>query len=282
MVALPLLTCRNVVKATSSWLKSVETLYGAPQMSRRSEAARITPGAEYLAANAGAFIARLQEIVRHWPSADRLARATGVSPSAFRKWLRGDAEPSRERLVALANAAGVSVGWLASGEGPTPRLGDGTPSPRSAPGPGGINQREYILLPKRPEAAAAGAESPPAVGPAEFVAFHHDWVRAEFGIEPHHLSMETAVGESMLPNIQDGDLLLVDTSENRFRSFGVYVLEVAGERLVKRVQPKLDGSLTLISDNAAYEPEHIPSAQAGDIAVVGRVIWTCGPTRNSR
>jgi len=96
------------------------------------------------------------------------------------------------------------------------------------------------------------------------------------------LAIETAVGESMLPNIQPGDLLLVDTTENRFRSFGIYVLEIAGERLVKRVQPKLDGSLTLISDNATYEPEHIPAAQAGNIAVVGRVVWTCGPTRGSR
>jgi hypothetical protein len=67
MVDLALLTGWNVVKATSSWRKSVEILCGARQMSRRSEAAEITPGAEYLAANAAAFIARLQEIVRHWP-----------------------------------------------------------------------------------------------------------------------------------------------------------------------------------------------------------------------
>ncbi len=74
--------------------------------------------------------------------------------------------------------------------------------------------------------------------------------------------METAVGECMLPTIQDGDLLFVDTSEPKFSGFGIYVLEIAGERLVKRVQPKLDGSLTLISDNSAYETEHVPAAKA--------------------
>ena len=119
-----------------------------------------------------------------------------------------------------------------------------------------------MLLPRRPEAAAAGAESPPAPAAAEFIALRHAWVRSAFGIEPERLLLETAVGESMLPGIQDGDLLLVDATENRFRSFGVYVLEIAGERLVKRVQPKLDGSITLISDNAAYETEHIPPARA--------------------
>src|ERR1700739_4984450 len=60
-----------------------------------------------------AFTARLHVILQHWPSADRLARAMGVSPSAFRKWLKGEAEPSRERLVALADGAQVGIGWVA-------------------------------------------------------------------------------------------------------------------------------------------------------------------------
>ena len=69
-------------------------------------------------ADKSAFVSRLQTILAHWPSADRLARAMGVSPSAFRKWLKGEAEPSRERLVALARTTGVGVAWLAEGEGP--------------------------------------------------------------------------------------------------------------------------------------------------------------------
>src|SRR5579875_3814761 len=68
------------------------------------------------------FVARLAMIARHWPSVERLARAAGVSPSAFRKWLKGEAEPSRERLVALADAAHVGIAWLARGEGPEPHL----------------------------------------------------------------------------------------------------------------------------------------------------------------
>jgi len=250
-------------------------------MSRSSEVNHtIPPGA-----HRAAFIARLHSILRHWPSADRLAKATGVSPSAFRKWLRGEAEPSRERLVALAQAAGVAVGWLISGEGPEPRLEDvSTSRSRGASiSPDiGLDRQHYVVLPKRPEAAAAGSESPPPPEACEFIAFHRDWVRSALGIEPEHLLVETALGESMQPGILDGDLLLVDTTDKRFHSFGVYVLEVAGERLVKRVQPRLDGSVTLISDNTAYEAEHVPQEQTGTIDIVGRVLWTCGPTRASR
>jgi phage repressor protein C with HTH and peptisase S24 domain len=233
-----------------------------------------------------AFIGRLQSILKHWPSADRLARATGVSPSAFRKWLRGEAEPSRERLVALANASGVPVGWLASGDGPEPRFQSAVTTARTrgiaVPLDARLDRQDYVILPKQPEAAAAGPESPPAPAITEFIAFRRDWVRSNLGIEPDQLTVETALGESMEPGILNGDLLLVDTTDTHVHSFGVYVVEIAGERLVKRVQPRLDGSLTLISDNPAYEAEHVPPGRISTVQIIGRVLWTCGPTRSGR
>ncbi len=207
-----------------------------------------------------AFVGRLQRIVSHWRSADRLARTMGVSPSAFRKWLKGEAEPSRERLVALAEAAGVSIAWLAQGEGTPPRFHD----PRSPSADADMDPSQFVFLPKRPEAAAAGAETPvpPDEQASSFIAFGHDWIRRSFGLEPGELVLETAVGESMHPTIGDGDVLLIDSTDRRFREFGIYILEYAGQRLVKRVQRKLDGSLVLISDNAVYEPERIDPTHA--------------------
>ncbi|HJS87375.1 MAG TPA: S24 family peptidase [Acetobacteraceae bacterium] len=223
-----------------------------------------------------AFVTRLQHIVSHWRSADRLARAMDVSPSAFRKWLKGEAEPSRERLVALADAAGVSIAWLAKGEGPQPRLRNARAEGGAQ---GGLDPERFLVLPKQAEQAAAAAGSvtpaPPEGQASAFMAFGHDWIRHSFSIEPDDLMLETAVGESMVPTIQDGDLLLIDTTDQRFREFGIYVLEYAGQRLVKRVQRKLDGSLLLISDNAIYEPERIPPERTKEVKVLGRVVW-CG------
>ncbi len=224
------------------------------------------------------FVARLHVILRHWPSADRLARAVGVSPSAFRKWLRGEAEPSRERLVALADAAGVGIAWLAKGEGPEPHF---PPSGTSAHLPGGrhhgLNPRQFVILPRRPEAAAAGAATPaPPTQLSEFIAFGHDWVRSTLGVQPDDLLLETAVGGSMQPTIHDNDLLLIDSTDTQLREFGIYVLEFQGERVVKRVQRKLDGSMILISDNVIYEPERIPAERAVDVKVIGRVVWSGG------
>ena len=110
----------------------------------------------------------------------------------------------------------------------------------------------------------------------EFIGFRHDWIRAALGREPSDVIMQTAVGESMQPNIFNNDLLLVDTTDTTFRNFGIYVIEVRNERLVKRVQRKFDGSLILISDNPVYQPEFIEADLAKEVAVVGRVVWRGG------
>ena len=81
----------------------------------------------------------------------------------------------------------------------------------------------------------------------------------------------------MEPNIRNGDMLLVDTTDRVFRDFGIYVIEARGERLVKRVQRKFDGSLILISDNRTYEPELIIAELADEVQGVGRVFWRGGP-----
>ena len=159
------------------------------------------------------FVSRLQLVAAEWPSADRLAKATGVSASAFRKWLKGEAEPSRDRLVALAAAAGVSLGWLAQGEGPEPdfaalgaRANNRRPSDVLTPS-------RFLVLPTIARAAAAGAGQVEANGATEFIGFRHDWLRQVFGREPGDIVLETAVGESMEPHIHNGDILLVDTTD---------------------------------------------------------------------
>jgi phage repressor protein C with HTH and peptisase S24 domain len=231
-------------------------------------------------ADKSAFVDRLRMILANWPSADRLARAMGVSPSAFRKWLKGEAEPSRERLVALARAAGVGVAWLAEGEGPEPVFEPVINGRRRPGGPDAdadLDWARFVVLPHRPEAAAAGSVTPPDPTGTQWIALRHDWIRAVCRVEPGNLALETAVGESMTPTIRDGNTLLIDTTDRTFRNFGIYILEINGQRLVKRVQRKHDGSLVLISDNPAYLPDEVGPAAADDVKAIGRVVWSGGP-----
>lgn len=67
---------------------------------------------------AEAFGARICEIARSVGGLEALAARSGVPCHSLHDYARGDAEPARARLVALARASGVNVAWLAAGEGP--------------------------------------------------------------------------------------------------------------------------------------------------------------------
>ena len=61
--------------------------------------------------------ARIQWLIRSAGSASAIARSCGVSEGTVRNWRDGHSDMSRERCVILAQALGISLLWLVSGEG---------------------------------------------------------------------------------------------------------------------------------------------------------------------
>ncbi|HVY14572.1 MAG TPA: S24 family peptidase [Rhodopila sp.] len=223
-------------------------------------------------ADKSAFTKRLHMILAHWPSTDRLARAMGVSPSAFRKWLKGEAEPSRERLIALSRAAGVSVAWLAEGEGPEPSFETsiaGRRKGRTAETGGETEWGSFVIIPDQ-----TGFES--GRSPGRYLAMRQDWVRSVVGVEAQHLVLDVATDEAMSPTIKPHDTVLLDTTERRIVGNGIYVLDIGNQRQIRRVQRRHDGSLVLISDNQTYQPDVVGRESASAITVLGRVVWVGG------
>nr|WP_163503164.1 helix-turn-helix domain-containing protein [Halomonas socia] len=64
-----------------------------------------------------AFRSRMVIAIKAVGGATNMARKAGVSTSVLRKWRAGQSEPTLSSLVRLARAAGLSVAWLATGEG---------------------------------------------------------------------------------------------------------------------------------------------------------------------
>lgn len=86
-----------------------------------------------------AFIARLQAVIDLAGGQSALARAAGVSQAVIHRYLNGG-DPSRTKLIAIANGAGVSVLWLATGEGSMrPDTAPERHSHGSADGPEAVN-----------------------------------------------------------------------------------------------------------------------------------------------
>lgn len=77
----------------------------------------------------------------------------------------------------------------------------------------------------------------------------------------------------MLETIHDGDLLLINRLIDRVVSNAIYVVVLAGQVMVKRLQLLFDGSIMLISDNPRYQPERIDKTDVEGLQVEGRVRW---------
>ena len=79
----------------------------------------------------------------------------------------------------------------------------------------------------------------------------------------------------MEPLLYDGDRILVNTApQERIKDGSVYAVNYDGELRVKRLQKRLDGTFSLISDNPSYPPEIVPPdiLRDGRFFIIGKVI----------
>ncbi|MBF0177203.1 MAG: helix-turn-helix transcriptional regulator [Magnetococcales bacterium] len=81
------------------------------------ENGRLLPKIPNASSDLESFAARLKTIIAS-ESLRSFAERSGVSVTVLRQYLAGHSDPARAKLIAMANAGGVSVQWLATGEGP--------------------------------------------------------------------------------------------------------------------------------------------------------------------
>lgn len=211
-----------------------------------------------------AFADRLLSLIGNENKA-AFARRCGFTDGALKGYLKGG-KPSVDKALAIADACGVSLRWLATGEGPM-RLGDASicadvPKLTSVP--------RYDIA-----ASAGGGAVVEAENIKETIAFRTDWLREE-GLDPKWLNVISVMGDSMEPSLYNGDIILIDRRDGPPRSGCVYVINYDGDLLVKRLQRLLNGGFKIISDNPRYEPETIPAEQMEQVRIIGRVVWKGG------
>ena len=73
------------------------------------------------------FCDRIETIICRAGGIGALAVKAGLSRSVIEKYRRGQSDPNRIRLVALAAAGGVSVTWLATGQRSVEPIGNSQP-----------------------------------------------------------------------------------------------------------------------------------------------------------
>lgn len=206
------------------------------------------------------------------------AMALHVSEPERRGWLDGEQAPVTADTTRAGGGGlnpevtGASFGALLPVTGPS----NARPLVLSVRVGEAGQQLDYEVIPK-----LCGGANGPSKGPSEplqidragDMAMTFEWLQRNLRHTTGQLASVLVIGDSMQPTLQDGDTIIIDRGVRELSVDAIYAVHMLGQRLVKRVQRKFDGSVVIISDNNAYERETVPRAQVGEIEVLGRMVW---------
>lgn len=190
----------------------------------------------------------------------QLGEMIGADPSVIGNLERRNGKSS-SYTEALATALGVNLSWLMSGSGnkyndKQQEVADGQDVQSEYVVIGGKTDYKLVNVPYRDLKASCGGGYVNLEHPEQkaMIAFTVEFLREnDLPTDGKGLMLMHSCGDSMGYTIPHGTLMLVNTNENEFSSFisdKIYVFNADGESICKRAFKNLDGTVTLVSDNA--------------------------------
>lgn len=227
-----------------------------------------------------------------------LARNAGIAQPSAARWISGQSDPQMSNLVRLADAAKVSLEWLATGKGePFPAqpqemsLADNVSRTdklvqqlaaqkrqNRQPETAGycdtqgnpVNVDDFVFIPYYDVRLSAGTGVwVDDEQPVNTLAFRAQWLQTFITSQFDRLSVVKVSGDSMDDVLKNNDTILVDHAQNEVRD-GLYALRIGNEVFVKHIQ-RLPNKLLVISANPTYPPFELSADD--DYAIIGKVAW---------
>lgn len=233
---------------------------------------------------------KLKEIVNMSELRDRLADALAhanlnarelsgiakISPATLSHYKSGrSTKLSAEIAQKIADALGVNVEWLVTGEGnmikPNIISLDNADSDKLPAG--------FVQIPEYKICFGAGeAEEPTYEEIQDCVpAYFRSSFFSDRGINPKNCRRFKVIGDSMIPLINSGDYITVDcTPQDYIENNQIYALVFDHSLRVKRLIKSFK-TLTIRSDNSIYPDEVLTLEEAAQmIHIIGKVIERSG------
>ncbi len=213
-------------------------------------------------------------------SARAFALQAGLSTTAFHHYLKGNSEPTRPVMIAIAETAGVNIEWLATGTGPM-RKGETLPA-QIEPATFTITNLEGRQVEFRPspslrhipvltiEAACGEGTGIPSEASKAVFSATDAWFRRELGANPENLVLIQARGDSMATTIMPEEMVFVDRSCVVEPCDGIWVFRHEEALFIKRLQFFPGRKVEVTSDNPRYKPYTMSISDS--FALLGQVI----------
>jgi len=184
--------------------------------------------------------------------------AIGASEAKVQALENGRQRVDHPILEALSRNLGVDVNWLLLG-------GDNHHS-------ASVLDSGFLSIQRFDVGASAGTGSlvEAEVGTGHY-AFNRSWLKRR-GLNPDDLAVISVRGDSMEPELNDNDLILLDRSLTSPKDGEMFVVRYAGDLFVKRVQVMPFGGYTLSSTNKFYSRIVVETNEAIDLKFIGKVV----------
>lgn len=207
----------------------------------------------------------------------QLADFAGVSKGLVNQWFNGDTGLGAKPLLAFEKKTNFSPQWLADGKGEKYK------NPLQMPPAGSILVTEefdttytHKEIPLYTYTLSAGLgnsvwveshqESP--------LVFREKWFRSR-DLSPENLRAMRVKGDSMKPELNDWDTVIIDISDQEIIDGQIYALIYKERLYIKRIKYTEDGIL-LVSSNTEYGPMEVTKETADRFQLLGRMVWRGG------
>jgi phage repressor protein C with HTH and peptisase S24 domain len=202
-------------------------------------------------------------------SQKQLADSVNISVKTIQKYEYGDI-PRGRNLIRLASVLNCSTDWLL--------LGSGFESECAVRG-GTLHHNNRIdltyvphVLPRLKSESDEFEKSPEK----NKYAFRRDWLEQKG--DPSQMVLMEVPGDSMSPEIKDGDTVLLDQSQRELFIGKIYAVSI-GQEVMVRYLDRAPGKIILHGSNQCHDIEIGTLEDSSEtVSVLGRVIWWCRDT----
>ena len=135
-----------------------------------------------------------------------------------------------------------------------------------------VEDTSFVQIPRFDIQASAGLGS--AIGVEDetgHYGFKREWLERR-GLNQNSLSVISVAGNSMEPDLYDGDLVLLDHASTDLAESNIYAVRFSDALYVKRIQHQPGDKVLLISKNKDYPPIEIAHPVADGVEVIGRIV----------
>ncbi|OEZ50306.1 LexA repressor [Janthinobacterium sp. MP5059B] len=213
------------------------------------------------------------EALKNLHSQAEVARALNVSSQVINNWeARGI---SKAGLINAQTVLGCSASWLESGVG---AMSLTTIEPANVSGSIRVEQADrdntnFVHIKKvklRLSAGVTGFQADPEFDDGGTIPLDPRWI-AKHKFVPSKLIAIKVKGESMEPSLHEGDIVIINTEDQKPVDGVVFAVNYEGEAVVKRLSRDI-GEWWLTSDNADQRKYHRKMCRNGECIIIGRVV----------